>query len=74
MDETIFKLKGAVVSKSGSQVRFAREYRIEDTRLNRILNGWIEPRPEEVLKLRKALGPVIDEVLEGRKRAKEAAG
>jgi hypothetical protein len=73
MDESMFKLKGAVVSKSGSQVRFAREVSIEDTRLNRILNGWIEPRPEEVLKLRKALGPIVDKVLQSRKRAKEAA-
>jgi hypothetical protein len=71
MDETIFKLKGAIVSKCGTQVRFARHVKIEDTRLNRILNGWVEPRPEEVLKLRQALGPMVDEVLKGRKRAVE---
>ena len=62
----ILKIKGAIIADSGSQVRFARKVKIQDTRLNRILNGWVKPRPEEVSKIRLVLGNVVHEVFQDR--------
>lgn len=63
-----FRLKGAIIGRFGSQIRGARHMKIEETRLNRIINGWIKPRPEELVKLRAVLGHVVDEVLQQREK------
>ena len=42
------ELKIAVIRQRRSQCEVARASGIELTRLNRILNGWIKPRPDEL--------------------------
>lgn len=48
-------LKLEVVRQRRSQYEVARAAGIDSTRFNRILNGWIEPRPDEVSAIRAAL-------------------
>jgi hypothetical protein len=48
-------LKLEVVRQGRSQYEVARAAGLDPTRLNRILNGWIEPRPDEVSAIRAAL-------------------
>ncbi len=50
------KIKGAIIAKYGSQYRFARELRIRESRLSRLLNGSIEPNPQEIRAMRDKLG------------------
>lgn len=49
-------IKLEIVRQGKSQQKVARQAHIEATRLNRIVNGWLEPRPDEAERIRKALG------------------
>ena len=51
-------LKIELVRQRRSQYEVARSAGLEPTRLNRILNGWLEPRPDEVSAIRQVLSLV----------------
>jgi len=42
-----WNLKIAIAEQFGSQLAFAAAVKIHAVRLNRILNGWLDPTPEE---------------------------
>jgi hypothetical protein len=48
-------LKIEVVRQRRSQYEVARTAGLEPTRLNHILNGWLEPRPDELSAISAAL-------------------
>ena len=50
------KLKAAVVLEYGSQVEAARALGWSESRLSRLINGWIEPRPEDVQLIQQKFG------------------
>ena len=50
------KLKAAVVLEYGSQVEAARALGWSESRLSRLINGRIEPRPEDARLIQKKLG------------------
>jgi Helix-turn-helix len=51
----VIDLKIEVIRQRRSQYEVARSAGIDPTRLNRILNGWIKPCPEELSAIRAAL-------------------
>jgi Helix-turn-helix len=55
-DGTNRKLKAAIVFEFGSQVRAARALGLSESRLSRLINGLIEPRPEDTQIIRDKLG------------------
>jgi transcriptional regulator with XRE-family HTH domain len=67
----VIDLKIEVVRQRRSQYEVARAAGIDPTRLNRILNGWVEPRPEELAAVRAALH--LDEVSSGSAQVASAA-
>jgi transcriptional regulator with XRE-family HTH domain len=48
-------MKIEAIRQKKSQYEIARAAGVEPTRLNRILNGWIEPRDQEVSAIRAVL-------------------
>ena len=52
---SVIDLKIEVVRQRRSQYEVARSAGIDPTRLNRILNGWIEPCPDEIAAVCAAL-------------------
>jgi transcriptional regulator with XRE-family HTH domain len=50
------KLKAAIVFEFGSQVRAARALGLSESRLSRLVNGLVEPRPEDAQIIRDKLG------------------
>jgi transcriptional regulator with XRE-family HTH domain len=50
------KLKAAVVFEYGSQVEAARAFGWSESRLSRLINGRIEPRPEDAQLIHQKLG------------------
>jgi len=55
-DKTNRELKAAVVFEFGSQVRAARALGLSESRLSRLINGLVEPRPEDARIIRDKLG------------------
>ena len=54
------RVKGAIVTRFGSQCAAAKVLGIHERRLSRLLNGHDEPRPGEVKILTEQLGVKID--------------
>lgn len=53
-------IRGAIVTKFGSQCAAAKALGINERRLSRLLNGHDQVRPEEAAVLRKKLGVVVE--------------
>ncbi len=49
-------LRIAIIRNFGSQIRAAKPLRIPESRLSRLVNGHIEPTPEERKRLIRAFG------------------
>ena len=62
MDKNL--VKGAIVTRFGSQCAAAKALGIHERRLSRLLNGHDQPKPEEVTILQKRLGVEIEEARE----------
>lgn len=54
MDKQI--VRGAIVTKFGSQCAAAKELGIHERRLSRLLNGHDQPREEEINIMKQKLG------------------
>lgn len=55
------KLKLLIVSMDRSQIDLARQAEIGESRLSRIVRGWVDPTSDEVRRLAEALGvDVVD--------------
>jgi hypothetical protein len=50
------KLKAAIVLEYGSQVDAARAFGWSESRLSRLINGRIEPQPEDARLIQDRLG------------------
>jgi len=60
------ELKTAIVEKFWSQSDFARATNLQESRVSKILNGRIDPSPEEKRRLPAALGEdIIQRVFKG---------
>ena len=51
-----FELKGALVTQFGSQIAAAKALGLSEWRLSRIVQGWDQPRGDEIERLAGALG------------------
>lgn len=52
-------IRGAIVTKFGSQCVAAKALGINERRLSRLLNGHDQIKPKEAMVLRKKLGVVV---------------
>jgi hypothetical protein len=60
------KLKIAVIERYGTQVVAARRLKIREARLSYLVQGHVDPSPEELAILRKSLGrSVVDSIFAG---------
>ena len=50
------RLKGAIITKFGSQIEAARALKISEARLSRIIREWDEPKDNEKAALKRVLG------------------
>lgn len=62
MEKPNLKLKAAIISAYGTQVRFARAVIISELRLSQIIHGRVTPTIEEMLTISKQLRVDPDEV------------
>lgn len=53
--EMNFKLKFAIIKSFKNQIQIARDAEIQESRLSKIVNGYIEPTDDEMEKIAKAL-------------------
>ena len=53
-------LRSAIIERYRTQLAFAAAVGISPTRLNRIINGWLEPTPVERARLAELLGVEIE--------------
>jgi transcriptional regulator with XRE-family HTH domain len=54
------KFKAAVIFEYGSQVEAAKAFGMSESRLSRLINGRIEPRPKDAQLIHEKLGVEID--------------
>jgi DNA-binding transcriptional regulator YdaS (Cro superfamily) len=59
-------VRGAIVTKFGSQCAAAKRLGIHERRLSRLLNGHDEPKPEEARAFEEKLGVSVLSESEGR--------
>jgi hypothetical protein len=62
MDKANFKLKASIIEAFGSQVTAAREFKIREDRLSRIIHSRVHPTPEEKRIIAWKLQKKIDEL------------
>jgi len=60
MTKTNRKLKAAVVLEYGSQVDAAKALGWSESKLSRLINGRIEPRPEDARLIQAKLGVELE--------------
>lgn len=53
--EMNFKLKFAIIKSGKNQIQIAREAEIQESRLSKIVNGYLEATDDEMEKIAKAL-------------------
>ena len=51
-----YKLKFAIIKSSKNQIRIAKETEIPESRLSKIVNGYIDATDVEMYQIAKALG------------------
>ena len=57
-----YVLKLAILKNGQNQVDIAREAKIFESRLSKIVNGYIEPSMEERQRIAEALGVVVTDI------------
>ena len=55
------EMRGAIVTRFGSQCIAARALGLTERRLSRLLNGHDDPKPEEIKMFQEKLGVRLDE-------------
>lgn len=45
------RMKIRIVTLGIRQVQIARDLEIDATRLSKLLNGWVKPKPDEIVRL-----------------------
>jgi transcriptional regulator with XRE-family HTH domain len=62
-DNMASKLKLALVQRNIRQIELAKKIGISESRFSKIVNGWITPNSEEVLKISSDLGIPVEDIL-----------
>lgn len=55
-------LKTAFLERGIRQIEASKELRLDPSKLSKIINGWLEPKPEERRALADFLGKPEDEI------------
>ena len=50
-----FKLKFAIIRSGKNQIEIAREAEIQESKLSKIVNGYVQPTEEEMSRIAKVL-------------------